>query len=1042
MAKSFQEAFRKAFIDYLRKLARYREAHAHHDQIRDLFITFLRRAFPGLEAEADIELEVGVKGLRVRGFIDLLYRDLIFEFKRDLDAEREDGQRKLRTYLSSRPDPERAFGFLTDGKCFEVYRLRADELVPVEDGIVLQEDRWEEALLWLDSYLFAQRDLVPTTRDVVRRFGERSAVFQALVERLEELFHRVQAEPSVRTKYAEWARLLAIVYGSEVGTEPLFLRHTYLTLFARLLIFAVLLHRLPHRDEEWAGLVDGSAFEPLGVHNLVEEDFFAWVLHPNIWAEVRSLLRSLGAHLSVYDLTRIDEDLLKELYQELVDPETRHDLGEFYTPDWLADLLLREVGYAPGKSLLDPACGSGTFLFIAIRRLREQGLRGEELIRFAFENLAGLDVHPLAVAIAKANFLLALSPELRGRCLDLPDLPIYMANSLLMPATKRSDEPVEIPVEVPGPGIPKTLSKQFEIPAEMTRTPEVVDALVDRLVELAHHDEDWETLKEGLEATLAELGAQRWKSNWMRNFRLMRWLVRAGHNTVWRFILKNAYRPVYFSGRRFDYVVGNPPWLAYRYIENRRYQEQIKGLVFHYGLLDRGEVHLFTHMELATLFYVHCFDRYLKEDPEATIAFVMPRSVLTGAKQHARFQEFGFAKIIDLQGVEPLFKVPACVLIRRRDERANRTEDIPTQLVRATLPEKNLSLKEAKGYLSTHSERYSPPRAQDGSPYLDRFVQGATLVPRCFWFVRPAPRARVISPTRPYVETDPEIEAQGKPPWKGLRLEGRVEADFLYATLLATHLIPFGARKFHLVVLPLRRERRGRRTEVQMVDRSGAVRLGKIGLAQWLQKAEELWEEHKKETTESSLCEYLDYHGKLTSQRVDAPYVLVYNASGKDLAACVIQTRKISEAYELPVQGFVVDAKCYYLRETPGAAEAHYLCAVLNSTLVNEAIKPHQTGGLFGERDIHRRPFEILSIPKFDPQDPLHRELATLSQRCHRKVAGMGIDPKRRIDLARRQVRRALASELEAIDKLVKKLLTSNSPRRHLKGSKPKLFTE
>lgn len=1020
-----QQRFQERLTEYLSKLAQYKQTHAHHDQIRDLFVTFLRRAFPGLELQDDIELEVGVKGLRVRGFIDALYADLIFEFKRDLDGEREKGKEELEKYLGSRPDPEKVFGFLTDGNRFEVYRLKNYELTLIEEDIILSEDRWEEALLWLDSYLFTQKGVVPTARDIVRRFGEHSAVFNAAAETLESLFTGVQQEPPVKIKYDEWERLLAIVYGSTVGTETLFLRHTYLTLLARLLVFAALLQRRPN-DDDLQGLVDGTAFEQLGIQNLVEEDFFAWVLHPEVWAEIRSLLRGLSVHLDAYDLSYINEDLLKELYQELVDPETRHDLGEFYTPDWLAELTLREAGYGPGKSVLDPACGSGTFLFIAVHLLREGGLGNDQLIRFAFENFAGVDVHPLAVAISKANFLLALAPELRGKRLDLPPLPIYMANSLLMPAKKRADEPVEIPVRVKD--MPQNISKHFEIPSEMTRQPNVVDALVDRLVDLAQQDESWGVLKEALEHTLQELGAERWSSTWMRNLRLMCWLVAQNHDTVWRFILKNAYRPVYLAGRKFDFVVGNPPWLAYRYIEDSRYQEQVKGLVFHYELLDRRDVHLFTHMELATLFYVHCFERYLRDHREATIAFVMPRSVLTGAKQHASFQNLGFTKILDLKEVEPLFNVPACVLMGQKEESANLTEKIPTQLIAGTLPEKNLSWQEAEELFRVQSESYTPPRAQDGSPYLEQFVQGATLVPRCFWFVRPEEKAWVVSPTRPKLETDPDVQKQAKKPWRGLKIEGNVEADFLYATLLATHLVPFGVRKFHLVVLPLLEEKKGKYRELKMIGRSDATRRSKMGLSRWLKQAEELWDEHKKETTAFSPYERLDYQRWLTSQDLHAPFILVYNASGKDLASCVVQDGEFQNVHKLKTQGFVVDHKLYRLREPSSLDEVHYLCAMLNSGPVNEAIKPHQTGGHFGERDIHRRPFEILPIPEFDPNNPTHRELAELSVKCHRKVAKLTVDPKRKIDLARRDVREALEEELVKIDQLVERLLAH--PRR------------
>jgi len=46
--------------------------------------------------------------------------------------------------------------------------------------------------------------------------------------------------------------------------------------------------------------------------------------------------RLLLGLLRNYNLRELSEDVLKSLYQELVDPKTRHDLGEYYTPDWLA----------------------------------------------------------------------------------------------------------------------------------------------------------------------------------------------------------------------------------------------------------------------------------------------------------------------------------------------------------------------------------------------------------------------------------------------------------------------------------------------------------------------------------------------------------------------------------------------------------------------------------------------------------------------------------------------------------------------------------
>ncbi len=64
-------------------------------------------------------------------------------------------------------------------------------------------------------------------------------------------------------------------------------------------------------------------------------------------------------------------DLLKPLYESLFPRAVRHALGEYYTPHWLAEHVLDQVGYhgQAGARLLDPTCGSGTFLLAALAAL-------------------------------------------------------------------------------------------------------------------------------------------------------------------------------------------------------------------------------------------------------------------------------------------------------------------------------------------------------------------------------------------------------------------------------------------------------------------------------------------------------------------------------------------------------------------------------------------------------------------------------------------------------------------------------------------------
>lgn len=662
-------SFRAVLHDYLNELSSLRARGATEATIRDRFLAFLRNAFPALTSQFDpILLEQHLPGIRAKGrFADALYRDLIFEFKRKLDPmTRRAGQQALADYLLRQEEPESGFGILTDGELLEVYVLRGQSLDNI-DRIILSRDNEEDVRIKLDCYLFHEIQRTPTPDDIIARFGEHSPSFWHSIRLLQNLWNTERNHPANQVKFLEWHALLSIVYGTPVGDENLFLRHTYLALLSRSLAFVVVTLRQP-TDEEVLGIITGETFERLGFDNFSTHDFFSWAIAAG------DLVRSLSSRLvSTYRLQEIRADLLKHLYEGLVDPQTRHDLGEFYTPDWLAELTLEEVGFTkkPG-TLIDPACGSGTFLFTAIRLLRDSGLAGDRLVEASVRNLVGMDVHPLAVTIAKTNFILALGDDIREARRRI-QLPIYMADALL----HVSERGKAIPVPVDVSGIERRFGKKssrvpsaFLLPEDLADDPVRFHEAIGALVAYSSPDISDSVAEAGFTNRLKALGigaAEEWY--WQNNLLLMRWLMKEPQtDTVWRFILENAYQPEIMSRRKFDYVVGNPPWLTYHFLANGEYKERIKSLTLRYGLLTTRDTHLFTQMELATLFFAYCMDRYLS--PHGRIAFVMPRSILTGASQHRAFQQQyvrNAKKIIDCEGVRPLFNVPACVLISEKE---------------------------------------------------------------------------------------------------------------------------------------------------------------------------------------------------------------------------------------------------------------------------------------------------------------------------------------------------------------------------------------
>ena len=85
----------------------------------------------------------------------------------------------------------------------------------------------------------------------------------------------------------------------------------------------------------------------------------------------------------------------------------RRQLGEYYTPDWLARAMVRELVTEPlNQRVLDPACGSGTFVAEAVTHFiaaaNRSGLHPKQVLDKLRTAVTGIDVHPVSVHLARA----------------------------------------------------------------------------------------------------------------------------------------------------------------------------------------------------------------------------------------------------------------------------------------------------------------------------------------------------------------------------------------------------------------------------------------------------------------------------------------------------------------------------------------------------------------------------------------------------------------------------------------------------------------
>jgi hypothetical protein len=278
-------------------------------------------------------------------------------------------------------------------------------------------------------------------------------------------------------------------------------------------------------------------------------------------------------------------------------------------------------------------------------------------------------------------------------------------------------------------------------------------------------------------------------------------LIDEKKDSIWVFMLRNIYAPLRMSEKKFDIVIGNPPWVSLRYIENSAYQNFLKKTVFAYNLLEKNETDLFTQMDTSTVFYVKTADAYLSDS--GILAFVMPRSVLTGAKQHTAFRKqqkpaMQIVKILDTEKVTPLFNVDSCSIIATKGKRT--TYPVPSLLISGELPEKNIRLKRALKHLTLEKSEYTPPAIlENKSPYHDRLQNGAGIYPRTLWIVKFACGKFGINPKEPSLES--LVLPEAKAPWNSVILKGEVEKDFVFTTLISKYILPFKA-EFLPIVLP------------------------------------------------------------------------------------------------------------------------------------------------------------------------------------------------------------------------------------------------
>ncbi|MFB6248374.1 MAG: N-6 DNA methylase, partial [Salinibacter sp.] len=398
---------------------------------------------------------------------------------------------------------------------------------------------------------------------------------------------------------------------------------------------------------EMEALEQGGIWSQLGITNFLEGDLFSWYL--DAWNEhIAEVVWDIVKRLDDYDPSTLSvapeesQDLLKQLYQQLFPKSVRHDLGEYYTPDWLAELVLDELEYDgnPDERLLDPACGSGTFLVTAINRIKawfeehrhECGYGEDELIQKILGNVVGFDLNPLAVMASRTNYLLAIRDLLRHA--DSVELPVYLCDSIMTPSEYGD---LFTGGQLGTAQQLKTSAGEFHIPTEVTRSRDYIGRYADMLEFCIRNRYSAEEFLERCQAEGIPVTEERLHTDL---YGQLQELDAENKNGVWARIIKNAFAPLFVG--KADYIAGNPPWVNWESLPNE-YRESTAPLWQQYDLfrhkgykakLGSGK----DDVSILMTYVAH--DAYLSEG--GRLGFVITQSVFKTVGSGEGFRTFQY----------------------------------------------------------------------------------------------------------------------------------------------------------------------------------------------------------------------------------------------------------------------------------------------------------------------------------------------------------------------------------------------------------------
>ena len=1038
-------------LEAIERCRALRDASANEAVLRSTFESYLRAIFDLTEDQrwinhygegAEAHIKIGGKdGSESNRFVDNLIGSTSLEYEADLrtKAKFDDGYRQLREYTSASirdgADVSQVRGILSDTVEWRIYDVVLKQGVDPEnctpDDIELDEIELfvavrdeptaQRFISFIRRHLAREESRPLLAENLALDLGLDSKACRDKLSTLQELVENARADDSsVQLATNLWSRFVDHLEGTGGAFRPeTYIDEVYLIILARLLSANALAGKAINSDEkELRSILDGSYFlAHYQLENLAEQDYFGWIFRPNHIDEFLPIAQSIQTDLYAYNFSqRAEDDLFGRLMAQLARRSQRKLLGQEWTPTWLAHHLaercLKALPEGETPAIVDMCCGSGAILAEVLRSAKSR--YGLSSIHELESVVTGFDIDPLAVALAKTTWVIALSDELNGASAPIT-IPIFHADSLFAITPVSESIPLlgeteNIIIDLDGSSI--TLPALLVQPEHRELFDSIVDWAYDEARDTHGSDPDITDARAVIDATgtslsddvLSEISeaalalAQRMKD-----------LANANRNGIWAFILRNTYRPGLVAGQ-FNGLVSNPPWLAMSALADNPYRGLLATRAELYGVNPTGSS--FLHLELGITHLIHAVDRYLQ--PGAAIACLVPGTILNG-NQHQRLRSQDYLRsrravplhVEEIWQVAPnTFKYPSAAIIGKRAASVAEAS-APITIGAVANPdeveEADFSIKSLGSHRTAWVlEKGGLPATASSDVEVSK--QGADLMPRTAVCVEilndTGAEYRVRTPS---ADTRWAFTVKQPKKLKDENFSGYVAPDYLFEIAQSENLLPFvfGPHRAPIAI-PARRQSDGS----WLIQTVSEIR--RSGHRQTAERFKKINDKLSASGESNDLQTRIDVRFKLTNQNLGTEGHLVLSGAGGTYicAACL----SVSEASKL-----VIDQTLYW-QVVSDPDDAWFRTGMLNSSALTDAILPFNPEGDFGPRHIHTLPYRVM--PPYDAMNSNHiaiaehaRVVATAAEDLFDSDTYIS-DPMKALHVRRRKLRMALVEDL------------------------------